>query len=86
MEVMRLVKTIHFNNKLKKVALRKRPWLPSRHDETDVLAYLIPSNEKTAKQIDDQIYHDHLDNEYYRVIVNDGRAGYINKKAFVEVS
>ena len=81
-----MVRTIHFNKKLRKVALRKYPWLPSRHNETDVLAYPVPSDEKTVKRIDDQVYYDHVDNMYYRVILNDGRAGYINKEAFVEVS
>jgi hypothetical protein len=81
-----MVRTIHFNKKLRKVTLRKCPWLPSRHNETDVLAYLVPSDEKTVKRIDDQVYYDHVDNMYYRVILNDGRAGYINKEAFVEVS
>jgi hypothetical protein len=81
-----MVRTIHFNKKLRKVTLRKCPWLPSRHNETDVLAYLVPSDEKTVKRIDDQVYYDHVDNMYYRVILNDGRAGYINKNAFVEVS
>lgn len=81
-----MVRTIHFNKELRKVALRKCPWLSSHHNETDVLAYLNPSYEKTAKCIDEQVYYDHIDNMYYRVILNDGRAGYINKNAFVEVS
>lgn len=81
-----MVRTIHFNKKLRKATLRKCPWLPSRHNEIDVLAYLVPSDEKTVKRIDDQVYYDHVDNMYYRVILNDGRAGYINKNAFVEVS
>lgn len=85
-EVTGMVRTIYFNTKLRKVGLRKRPWLPKNHDETDVLAYLIPSEEKTVKRIDDRIYYDHLDNEYYCVSLNDGRTGYINKKAFREVS
>lgn len=81
-----MVRTIHFNKNLRKVALRKCPWLSSHHNETDVLAYLNPSDEKTAKCIDEQVYYDHIDNMYYCVILNDGRAGYINKNAFVEVS
>lgn len=86
MEVIEMVRTIHFNSKIRAVALRKKPWLSQNHNETDVLAYLKPSEEKTVKRIDDQIYYDHIDNEYYRICMNDGRVGYINKKAFVEVS
>jgi hypothetical protein len=84
--VIELVRTIHFNKKLRKVALRKKPWVSQNHNETDVVAYVKPNEEKTVKRIDDQIYYDHVDNEFYIVCLNDGRTGYINKNAFVEVS
>ena len=85
MEVIRLVRTIQLNPKFRKVALRRRPYIPENDNETDVIAYVVPSETKTVKRLDDEIYYDYTDDEYYRVALPDERTGFMNRLAFMEV-
>lgn len=80
-----MVRTIHFKPELRKIALRRRPYIPENDNESDVIAYVIPEEVKTVKRLDDELYYDYTDDEYYKVALPDERRGFINRLAFVEV-
>lgn len=79
-----MVRTIYFKKNLKSIALRRKPYIPEFDNESDVIAYIKPEEYKSAKRIDDEIYYDFTDDEYYRVDL-EGRIGFINRLAFEEV-
>lgn len=79
-----MVRTIYFKKNLKSIALRRRPYIPELDNESDVIAYIKPEEYKSVKRIDDEIYYDYTDDEYYRVEL-DNRVGFINRLAFEEV-
>lgn len=80
-----MVRTIYFKKNMKSIALRRRPYIPEMDNESDVTAYIKPEEYKSVKRIDDEIYYDYTDDEYYRVNLPDGRYGFINRLAFEEV-
>ena len=84
MEVKIMVRTIHLKESIKKIALRRRPYLSENDNESDVIAYISAEDTKTVKRIDDEIYYSFTDDEYYRVNLPDGRTGFINRLAFKE--
>lgn len=84
MEVKIMVRTIHLKENIKKIALRRRPYLPENDNEADVIAYVSAEDTKSIKRIDDEIYYSFTDDEYYRVNLPDGRTGFINRLAFKE--
>lgn len=84
MEVKAMVRTMHLKESIKKIALRRKPYLSKNNNEADVITYISAEDTKSVKRIDDEIYYSFTDDEYYRVNLPDGRTGFINRLAFKE--
>lgn len=87
MEVITVIYKLTFKERIRKVALRRRPYITENEsNESDVIKYLKPEEVTSIRRIDDKEYYGWTDDKYYKVLVDDALSGFVNKLAFEEDS
>lgn len=79
-----MVCRLHFRDGLRKVALRKRPYLPVNKDENvDEITYIKVTPETKALRLDESITFGFInDDVYYHVQIDNVYDGFVNSAAF----